>query len=227
MSSQEPGVEVIISVPNGEELARRTFNARIGIIGGISILGTTGIVRAMSTAALASVGVASDRRRGCERCVIHIVLSTGGRSEKFAQRLYPDLPEMAFVEMGIFTGDSIKRAAERGRPARVAVCHDRQAVQDPPRARCRRTWPATRSIVCFSAHVARGLGAPEELAAAITTANTARHVQELVEAAGFTSSTAGCANSAAEQCAAVAPRKVTVDVVLFDFDGRVLGQARR
>src|SRR5439155_4778897 len=105
---------------NGEELARRTFNARIGIVGGISILGTTGIVRAMSTAAWrASVLQAIDV--AAANSVRHIVLSTGGRSEKFAQQLHPDLPAMAFVEMGIFTGDSIKRAAERGVP-HLSLC---------------------------------------------------------------------------------------------------------
>src|SRR5437764_7421137 len=111
----DPGVEVTISVPNGEELARRTFNGRIGIVGGISILGTTGIVRALSTAAWrASVLQAIDV--AAANSVRHIVLSTGGRTERFARQLYPQLSELAFVEMGIFTGASLQRAAERGVP---------------------------------------------------------------------------------------------------------------
>src|SRR5216683_498602 len=101
-----PGIEVTISVPNGEELARRTFNPRIGIVGGISILGTTGIVRAMSTASWrASVIQAVDVAAAND--VEHIVLSTGGRTENFARRLYPELPDLAFVQMGIFTGASL------------------------------------------------------------------------------------------------------------------------
>src|SRR5205807_6125185 len=93
--SPEPGLEVTISVPKGEELAARTFNARLGIVGGISILGTTGVVRAMSTAAWrASVLQAIDV--AAANGVRHVVLSTGGRTEKFAQARYPELPEMAF-----------------------------------------------------------------------------------------------------------------------------------
>ena len=109
-----------MSIPGGEELARKTLNSRIGIVGGLSILGTTGVVRPMSTASwrasvVQSIDVAA------ANSLRHIVLTTGGRSERFAEAVYPDLPEMAFVQMGIFTGDALKRAAERGVPT-VTIC---------------------------------------------------------------------------------------------------------
>src|SRR5262249_27346004 len=151
--------------PNGEELAKRTFNARIGIIGGISILGTTGIVRAMSTAAwrasvLQSIDVAA------ANSVQHIVLTTGGRSENFARRLYPDLPEMAFVQMGIFTGASLQRAAERGVPC-VSLCAMIGKLSKIAAGKMQ-THVAGNQVDCaFLAQLARELCAREELITAI------------------------------------------------------------
>jgi cobalt-precorrin-5B (C1)-methyltransferase len=221
----EPGLEVTISVPGGEELARRTFNARLGIVGGISILGTTGIVRAMSTAAwrasvLQAIDVAAANDVGT------IVLSTGGRTERFAQALYPDLPEMAFVEMGIFTGVAVQRAAERG-VGRVSLCAMIGKLSKIAAGKMQ-THVAGNQVDCaFLARVAGDLGAGADLVAAIGAANTARHVQELVEAAGFSRFFPRLCELAAEQGASVAPGKVMVEVVLFDFDGRVLGRAQR
>src|SRR5439155_19510032 len=92
------GVRVVISVPDGERMARKTTNARLGILGGISILGTTGIVRPFSTESWrASVlqaisGMAAQGERT-------LVLSTGGRTERAAMRLRPDLAEVCFVEV--------------------------------------------------------------------------------------------------------------------------------
>ncbi|HJT78970.1 MAG TPA: cobalt-precorrin-5B (C(1))-methyltransferase, partial [Gemmataceae bacterium] len=219
-----PGVEVTVSVPNGEELARRTFNARLGIVGGISILGTTGIVRAMSTAAWrASVLQAIDV--AAANGVRHVVLSTGGRSERFAQQMYPDLPELAFVEMGIFTGASLRRAAERG-VARVSLCAMIGKLSKTAAGKMQ-THVAGNQVDCaFLAQVARDLGGPAELVEAIAAANTARHVQELIEAAGFTRFYARLCELAAEHCAAAAG-ELAVEVVLFDFDGRVLGRVAR
>jgi len=221
----DPGVEVTISVPNGEELARRTFNARIGIVGGISILGTTGIVRAMSTAAwrasvLQAIDVAATNN------VDHIVLSTGGRTERFAQQLYPALPEMAFVEMGIFTGDSVRRAAERDVP-RLSLCAMIGKLAKIAAGKMQ-THVAGNQVDCaFLGQVARELGAPEDLAVAVASANTARHVQELVEAAGFARFYPRLCELAAMHCAAAASGKVKAEVVLFDFNGRVLGRVER
>jgi cobalt-precorrin-5B (C1)-methyltransferase len=217
----DPGVEVTISVPGGEELARRTFNPRLGIVGGISILGTTGIVRAMSTAAWrASVLQAIDV--AAANGIDHVVLSTGGRTERYAQALYPGLPEMAFVEMGIFTGDSLKRAAERGVP-RASVCAMIGKLSKIAAGKMQ-THVAGNQVDCaFLAEVARELGAPAELVGAVAAANTARHVQELIEAAGLARFYDRLCELAAGRCAAAG--RLAVDVVLFDFDGRTLGRA--
>ena len=107
------GALVVISVPGGERMARKTTNARLGILGGISILGTTGIVRPFSTASwrasveqAVSVLAAQGQRT--------VVLCTGGRTEKAAMALRPDLPEVCFVEVGDFTGAALRRATAAG-----------------------------------------------------------------------------------------------------------------
>jgi cobalt-precorrin-5B (C1)-methyltransferase len=219
----DPGVEVTISVPKGEELARRTFNARIGIVGGISILGTTGIVRAMSTAAWrASVLQAIDV--AAANGVQHLVLTTGGRTEKFAQQLYPHLPEMAFIEMGIFTGDSLKRAAEKGVP-KVSVCAMIGKLSKIAAGKMQTHVAGNQVDYGFLSQIGKELGALPELVAAMASANTARHVQELIESAGFPQFFRRICELAAEKCAVLVPGKLTVEVVLFDFSGRVLGEA--
>src|SRR5215471_16294179 len=100
------GAVVTISVPGGQEMAKETINARLGLLGGISILGTTGIVRPYSTAAFkASVVQAIDVAR--ERGLEEVVLTTGGKSEGFAMKLFAHLPEDAFIQMGDFVGTAL------------------------------------------------------------------------------------------------------------------------
>ena len=104
--------EISISVPAGEELAKKTLNQRLGIVGGLSILGTTGIVRPVSAAAWtatieASMAVA--RAAG----IAEVVLSTGRTSERGAQKLL-DLPEESYAMMGDYLEFSLRAAAKHG-----------------------------------------------------------------------------------------------------------------
>src|ERR687884_824678 len=108
---QERGVRVVISVPGGEEMAEKTTNARLGIDGGISILGTTGIVRPFSTAAWAASVVQAMNVMGAQGHAT-FVLSTGGLTERAAMRLLPDLEEVCFIEVGDFTGQAMKQAVK-------------------------------------------------------------------------------------------------------------------
>ncbi len=111
--SLKTGIDVTISVPNGEEIALKTFNPKLGIIGGISIIGTSGIVKPFSSDAF----IASIRREmqvakalGCE----HIVINSGAKSEKLVKQQYSELPEQAFIHYGNFIGETIKIASELG-----------------------------------------------------------------------------------------------------------------
>ena len=106
------GIQVVISVPKGEELAKKTDNPRLGIMGGISILGTTGIVLPYSTASFAA-SIRQSLDVAIAMGADTAVLTTGGRSEDFAKELFRDLPEHSFVQMGDFSGYSVKQCADK------------------------------------------------------------------------------------------------------------------
>jgi cobalt-precorrin-5B (C1)-methyltransferase len=174
------GVKVVISVPDGVEIAKKTLNERLGILGGISILGTRGTVVPFSTAAYkASVALAIRVavKCGCD----HLVIATGGRTENFGIAMYPDLPEEAFIEMGDFVGFSLTMAKRQGvrkvtlvgmmgKFSKVAQgvmnVHSKSAAVD----------------FDFLAQVAAESGASEELVSEIRTANTASQVGDMMNA---------------------------------------------
>lgn len=107
------GADVRISVAGGAALALKTFNPRLGIVGGISIIGTSGIVRPFSNEAfVASVerAVAVARAVGCER----LVLNSGARSERWVRERFADLSPQAFVQYGNFVGEALASAARHG-----------------------------------------------------------------------------------------------------------------
>lgn len=104
-------LSITISVPEGKEIAKRTFNPRLGIEGGISIIGVSGIVKPFSEEAfIESIRkcMTVAKASGTER----IVINSGGKSERFVKALYPTLPQQAFVEYGNYIGETLKIAHE-------------------------------------------------------------------------------------------------------------------
>ena len=108
-------LKVTISVPDGEEIARRTFNPRLGVEGGISIIGVSGIVKPFSEEAfIDSIRKCMEvaKASGSER----VMINSGGKSERFVKTLYPELPRQAFVEYGNYIGETLKIAHELSIP---------------------------------------------------------------------------------------------------------------
>lgn len=174
------GVKVVISVPDGVEIAKKTLNERLGILGGISILGTRGTVVPFSTAAYkASVALAIRVavKGGCD----HLVISTGGRTENFGIAMYPDLPEEAFVEMGDFVGFALTMARRQGvkKVTLVGMMGKFSKVAQGVMNVHSKSAPVDFG---FLAQVAAESGASEELVAEIQSANTASQVGDMMNA---------------------------------------------
>lgn len=175
------GALITISVPEGETIAHQTINARLGLLGGISILGTTGIVRPYSTAAF-KMSVIRAIDVAIERGVETIVLTTGGKTETYAMKLYPTLPEEAFIQAGDFIGVAVQHCARRRAvEARVVAMIGKLSKM----ADGRMMTHAAGSLVNTEllGELSLQVGASEELAARIATANTARHVLEMAQEA--------------------------------------------
>lgn len=111
----DAAVTVTISIPGGAELALKTFNPRIGIVGGLSVIGTTGIVRPFSHEAFVEAirrELQVAVRSGAER----VVINSGGRSENAIRLVYPDLPPHAFVHYGNAVGETLRIASDLSIP---------------------------------------------------------------------------------------------------------------
>ena len=216
---------VEISVPGGEEIAKKTDNPRLGIVDGISILGTTGVVQPFSTAAWrASVNVSIDV--AAANSLPHMVITTGTQSELFAKH-WLGLEDMAYVNVGIFTGAALKRCVQRGIPratlvgmigkfSKIAqgyfVTHVAGNKVDP----------------VFLASLAAECGASEDVQAEMRDAASGRHFQEIALERGVMSVfDLVCERVCDEAHKYLGDRAddLIVDAICFDFEGGILGKA--
>ncbi len=215
------GLEIAISVPGGEEMAKKTLNARLGILGGISILGTTGIVRPYSTAAFrASVVQAVDvaARQG----QTSVVFTTGGRSEKFAMRELPQLDEACFVQMGDFVKAAFTTAIKRRMTNVYVGAMAGKLTKMGQGLSVTHAWKAEidRDLL---ADCAREVGAPPELIEAIRAAETARFAAERLQALGLSVEFhRALAKRAMRSLKTCYPGDYRLTVLVCDFDGHFI-----
>lgn len=216
------GAVVTISVPGGEDMAKKTTNARLGLLGGISILGTTGIVRPYSTAAF-KASVMQEVDVAAAGGLRELVLTTGGKSEQYAMALYQQLPEQAFIQVGDFIGIGVKQCAKRG-IARAIIVGMMGKLSKMANGKMQTHVAGSEVDMEFLASMAAELSASDELIASIRQANTARHVLELCREAGLVGITSLICKKVVEHCQAHAGGKLAVETCLVDFGGALLGR---
>ena len=218
------GIKIVISVPKGKELATKTDNPRIGILNGISILGTSGIVIPYSTASFAAairlqIDVVSSM------CDEEVVLTTGGRSEDFAREIIK-LPDHSFIQMGDFSGYTIQQCAKKGlKKAYVAGFIGKLAKMA---AGVKQTHVKGGKVdMKFLSELAKKCNANSETIRKILGANTARNVQEIIMEDGVNGFFDEITKEVCNQMRQHSEEKIPVEVILFDFDGKVLSRDKK
>src|SRR5215217_510159 len=218
----EKGIKVIISVPKGEELAKKTDNPRLGIVGGISILGTTGIVFPYSTASFAaSIRQSLDVAISLGTDIV--VLTTGGRSEDFIKKVYDYLPDYAFIQMGDFSGYTIKQCTNRsikkiiiagfiGKLTKMAMGIKQTHVR------------GSHISIEFMANLAAKCIDSKEIINEIRKANTARHVSEIISQYNIKNFFSLICKHVYAEMYNHSNHSIEIVVIMFDFDGQICGK---
>jgi len=215
------GIKIVVSVPTGEELAKKTDNPRIGILDGISILGTSGIVIPYSTASFAAairqqIDVVSSMNDE------EVVLTTGGRSEDFAREIIK-LPDHSFIQMGDFSGYTIQQCAKKSlKKAYVAGFIGKLAKMA---AGVKQTHVKGGKVnMKFLSELAKRCNANSETIRKILGANTARNVQEIVIEDNVDGFFDEITKETCNQMRQHSEEKIPVEVILFNFDGNILSR---
>jgi len=216
-------VEIEVAIPGGEGLATRTLNGRLGIVGGLSILGTTGIVIPYSCSSwIHSIRSGIDVARAIG--LAHVAGATGSTSEAAVQKLY-GLAEPALIDMGDFVGGMLKYIRTHPLP-RVTIAGG--VAKMTKLAQGLLDLHSKRGAVDLAAlaALADAAGGSAALQAGIVAANTAAEAFALAQAEGVALGDA-VARGAREVAAKVVEGKdVAIDVVVFDRDGILVGRAQ-
>jgi cobalt-precorrin-5B (C1)-methyltransferase len=222
LTGQPADIVAEISVPGGEKLAEKTLNGRLGIVGGLSILGTTGIVVPYSCAAWIDTihrGIDVARAAGLS----HVAGATGSTSEAAVAKLY-NLPDIALIDMGDFVGGMLKYLKTHPVP-RVTIAGGFAKLSKLAAGRLdlhsKRGIVDIAQIACWL----HELGATGPVVEAAEKANTAQEVLELAEKAQIP--LADCVARLAKEQArkTLGNNSIVLDIVIFARDGRPVGRA--
>ncbi|MFI6644944.1 cobalt-precorrin-5B (C(1))-methyltransferase [Streptomyces sp. NPDC050504] len=215
-------VEITVSVDHGEEIARSTWNPRLGILGGLSILGTTGIVVPYSCSAwIDSIRRGVDVARAAGRT--HLAGCTGSTSERTVVSLY-GLPEDALLDMGDFAG-AVLKYVRRHPVERLTVCGGFAKLSKLAAGHLDLHSARSQVDKGFLAELARAGGASPELAEAVAAANTGLGALQLCAAAGVPLGDLVAVRARDEALAVLRGARVAVDVVCIDRAGAVVGRS--
>jgi cobalt-precorrin-5B (C1)-methyltransferase len=222
------GFIVAVGVDNGEAIAQKTMNPRLGILGGLSILGTTGIVRPFSCAAwIASIyqGIDVAEANGCT----HIAASTGNRSEESIQNHY-QLEDMALIEMGDFAGAVLKhlkkRIADNANSAplgitKLSICGGFGKISKLAQGHMDLNSRASSIDLDYLASVANALGANPALCKKIQLSNTSIEALQHCQADNIDLASALCQRAFAV-AQSIVPKTITEEVMAIDRRGNIV-----
>lgn len=212
---------IAISVPEGEELAKKTWNPRLGIVGGISILGTTGIVHPFSCAAwIHSIhrGIDVSRAAG----LTHVLAATGSTSEDAAQAIY-NLPEIALLDMGDFAGGLLKYL--RVHPIeRLTIAGGFAKLTKLAQGALDLHSGRSQVSMAFLADEAERLGLNPDMRERILNANTAQEVLELTQELGIDLASVIATKARQTALDTLKDAPVAVEVIVTDRKGTVLAR---
>jgi len=213
---------VEIFVPRGEELARHTLNPRLGIIGGISILGTTGLVKPFSHQAYRAT-IAVSLRVAQAAGLPEIVLTTGGKSESYVRELLPNLPEDAFIQMADYVRFAVRLASRMGFKQITLAAFFGKALKIAQGLGHTHASQGTVDLQAL-ARLTRTKTGNQELAMEVARANTARGALERLRAAGASGVVAPVGQRLLRTLRTFAGSGPRLAAIILDFCGQPLWQ---
>jgi cobalt-precorrin-5B (C1)-methyltransferase len=217
----EVGLKVTIFVRDGQVLAEKTLNPRLGIMGGLSILGTTGLVKPFSHGAyVATIDSALSVARALG--LTEVVLTTGGRSEGFARRIRADLPEEAFVQMADYFAVALTKATQKGFTRVGLVSFFGKAVKQAAGHSCTHAHKNDLDLKIFADWLPTLSTA---LRAEIASAPTALAALDTLKKKGQTRVISVVAQKMLASARLVTGSEPKLWAWILDFDGTILAQA--